>query len=139
MWGQPPSAVPGAPPRSSCGAGAPARDGRKHSDRQRARKPSPQQLRSILRHCAPNFEKLRDSAYVKLVKHMLGIRLEPELEEKLESLAKQTGRSKSYYAREAIRQYLEDREDYLKGIAALERREPTITLAELERRLGLAD
>ena len=42
---------------------------------------------------------------------MLGIRLEPELEEKLESLAKETGRSKSYYAREAIRQYLEDRED----------------------------
>jgi RHH-type rel operon transcriptional repressor/antitoxin RelB len=69
--------------------------------------------------------------------NMLGIRLEPELEEKLESLARETGRSKSYYAREAIRQYLEDREDYLKGIAALERREPTITLEELERRLGL--
>jgi RHH-type rel operon transcriptional repressor/antitoxin RelB len=71
--------------------------------------------------------------------NMLGIRLEPELEEKLDSLAKETGRSKSYYAREAIRQYLEDREDYLKGIAALERREPTITLKELERRLGLDD
>ncbi len=69
--------------------------------------------------------------------NMLGIRLEPELEEKLDSLAKETGRSKSYYAREAIRQYLEDREDYLKGIAALERREPAITLDELERRLGL--
>ncbi len=68
---------------------------------------------------------------------MLGIRLEPELEKKLESLARETGRSKSYYAREAIRQYLEDREDYLKGIAVLERREPTITLAELERRLSL--
>ncbi len=63
---------------------------------------------------------------------MLGIRLEPELEQKLESLAKETGRSKSYYA-------LEDREDYLKGIAALERREPAITLEELERRLGLDD
>jgi len=79
------------------------------------------------------------SCYVKHVKQMLGIRLEPELEEKLESLSRETGRSKSYYAREAIRQYLEDREDYLKGIAALERREPTITLDELERRLGLAD
>ena len=70
---------------------------------------------------------------------MLGIRLEPELEEKLESLAKETGRSKSYYARQAIRQFLEDREDNLRGIAALERREPAITLDELERRLGLAD
>jgi len=69
--------------------------------------------------------------------NMLGIRLEPELEKKLNSLAKETGRSKSYYAREAIRQFLEDREDYLKGIAALERREPTITLEELGRRLGL--
>jgi RHH-type transcriptional regulator, rel operon repressor / antitoxin RelB len=58
--------------------------------------------------------------------NMLGIRLEPELEDKLESLAKETGRSKSYYAREAIRQYLEDRE-------------PTISLDELERRLGLDD
>ena len=69
---------------------------------------------------------------------MLVIRLEPELEEKLESLAKETGRSKSYYAREAIRQYLEDHEDYLKGIAALERHEPTISLEELERRLGFS-
>lgn len=68
--------------------------------------------------------------------NMLGIRLEPELEKKLNSLARQTGRSKSYYAREAIRQFLEDREDYLKGIAALERRESTIPLEELERRLG---
>lgn len=71
--------------------------------------------------------------------NMLGIRLEPELEKKLDSLARETGRSKSYYAREAIRQYLEDREDYLKGIAALERREPTIALEELERRLGFAE
>lgn len=69
---------------------------------------------------------------------MLEIRLRTELEEELESLARRTGRSKSYYAREAIRQYLEDREDYLKGIAALKRREPTITLEELERRLDLA-
>jgi RHH-type transcriptional regulator, rel operon repressor / antitoxin RelB len=79
------------------------------------------------------------SAMLNMLNKMLGIRLEPELEEKLDSLAKETGRSKSYYAREAIRQYLEDREDYLKGIAALERREPTITLEELERRLGLDD
>lgn len=68
---------------------------------------------------------------------MLNIRLEPELEKKLDSLVRETGRSKSYHAREAIRRYLEDRRDYLCGIAALERRDPTITLEELERRLGL--
>ena len=68
---------------------------------------------------------------------MLGIRLEPELEKRLEKLAKKTGRSKSYYARLAIRQFLEDREDYLLGIATLERNEPRISLDELERELGL--
>jgi len=69
---------------------------------------------------------------------MLGIRLEPPLERRLERLAKKTGRSKSHYAREAIRQYLEDREDYLLGLSVLERNEPTISLKDLERRLGLA-
>ena len=69
---------------------------------------------------------------------MLGIRLEPALERRLERLAKKTGRSKSHYAREAIRQYLEDREDYLLGLSVLERNEPTISLKELEQRLGLA-
>ncbi len=70
---------------------------------------------------------------------MLGVRIEKELEAKLDSLARKTGRTKSYYVREAVRQYLEDREDYLKALAVLERNEPTITLDELERRLGLAN
>lgn len=39
--------------------------------------------------------------------------------------------------REAILRSLEDREDYLLGIAVLERDEPTISLEELVRRLGL--
>jgi RHH-type rel operon transcriptional repressor/antitoxin RelB len=69
---------------------------------------------------------------------MFSIRLKPELEARLDSLAKETGRSKSYYAREALRQYLEDREDYIRGIATLERREPTITLEELDHTLGPA-
>ncbi len=68
---------------------------------------------------------------------MLAIKLEPELESRLERLVKETGRSKSYYARLAIKQFLEDREDYLKGIAAVERNEPRISLDELERELGL--
>jgi RHH-type rel operon transcriptional repressor/antitoxin RelB len=67
----------------------------------------------------------------------LGIRLDLELEKRLERLAKETGRTKSYYAKLAIRQYLEDREDYLLGIAALERKEPRVSLEELERELGL--
>lgn len=64
---------------------------------------------------------------------MLGIRLDPDMEKRLETLAEKTGRSKSYYAREAIRVFLEDREDYLIGLAALEKREPRVSLEELER------
>jgi RHH-type rel operon transcriptional repressor/antitoxin RelB len=70
---------------------------------------------------------------------MLGIRLDPKLESRLERLAKDTGRTKSYYAKLAIKQFLEDREDYLRGIAALERNEPRISLEDLERELGLDD
>ena len=46
-------------------------------------------------------------------------------------------RCKSYYAKLAIRQFLEDREDSLLGIAALERKEPRMSLDDLERKLGL--
>jgi len=66
---------------------------------------------------------------------MLGIRLDAETEKRLGKLAAQTGRSKSYYAREAIRVFLEDREDYLIGLAALEKQEPRISLEELEKEL----
>jgi RHH-type transcriptional regulator, rel operon repressor / antitoxin RelB len=68
---------------------------------------------------------------------MLGVRLDPELEERLERLARETGRTKSYYAKEAIRQYVEDREDYLLGIAALEKYKRTVSLEELERKYGV--
>ncbi len=60
---------------------------------------------------------------------MLGVRLEPEAEQRLERLAKRKlGERKSYYAKEAIRQYVEDREDYLLGIAALEKHKRTCEL-----------
>jgi RHH-type rel operon transcriptional repressor/antitoxin RelB len=68
---------------------------------------------------------------------MLGIRLEPELEARLDRLAKETGRTKSYYAKQAIKEFLEDREDYLLGIASLERNEPRTKLADLRKELSL--
>lgn len=68
---------------------------------------------------------------------MLGVRLNKELETRLEHLAQETGRSKSYYAKQAIAEFLDDREDYLIGIAALERKESTISLANLEEKLDL--
>jgi len=42
---------------------------------------------------------------------MLAIRLPPEIEARLEKLAKATGRSKTYYAREAIEEHIADLED----------------------------
>jgi len=42
---------------------------------------------------------------------MLALRLPPDIEARLDDLAKRTGRSKSYYAREAIVKHLEDLED----------------------------
>lgn len=42
---------------------------------------------------------------------MLAIRIPADLEARLDKLAKSTGRSKSFYAREAIEQHIDDLED----------------------------
>ena len=49
---------------------------------------------------------------------MLSLKLSQDLEDRLETLAKSTGRSKSFYIRAAIMEYLEENED---GYLALER------------------
>jgi RHH-type rel operon transcriptional repressor/antitoxin RelB len=43
---------------------------------------------------------------------VLALRLPPEIEERLSELARKTGRTKSFYAREAILDHLEDLEDF---------------------------
>jgi len=74
---------------------------------------------------------------------MLAIRLPEEIEARLDNLAKRTGRSKTFYAREAILEHLDDLEDlYLAEQVLLRIRngeERTSTLDEVEARLGLAD
>jgi len=52
---------------------------------------------------------------------MLAIRLPEDIENRLTALAKQTGRTKTFYAREAIEKHLEDLEDTYLGFAILER------------------
>ena len=42
---------------------------------------------------------------------MLAIRLPEELEKRLDNLAKRTGRTKTFYARQAIERHLDDLED----------------------------
>jgi RHH-type rel operon transcriptional repressor/antitoxin RelB len=66
------------------------------------------------------------------------IRVPDELETRLDNLVRKTGRTKTFYVRTALEQFIEDREDYLLAVDVMERDEPTISLDELERNLGLA-
>jgi len=68
---------------------------------------------------------------------MLAVRLDNETENKLSRLAHETGRSKSYYVKQAIESYLEEHEDYLLALAVLERKEPRKSIAEVRKELGL--
>ncbi|MFD2304852.1 TraY domain-containing protein, partial [Roseibacillus ishigakijimensis] len=75
--------------------------------------------------------------YSRLSSVMLAIRLKPDLEERLAKLAKRTGRTKTFYARQAIEQHLEDLEDYYLAAQSLEKSKRTFTPAEAKRELGL--
>ena len=74
---------------------------------------------------------------------MLAIRLPAKVESRLDALAKATGRTKTFYAREAILEHLDDLEDlYLAEKRLIEiqaGRSKTYSLEEVERSLGLAD
>lgn len=71
----------------------------------------------------------------------LAFRVPIELAEQLEKLSQETGRSKSYYVREAILRYLEDRADYLDAVRILEKSKGKgrVPFDEIKRRLGLDD
>ena len=74
---------------------------------------------------------------------MLALRLPEEIEIRLEKLAKSTGRTKSFYAREAIIEHLADLEDlYLaeKRLAKVRSgKTKTVSLSAVESELGLAN
>jgi RHH-type rel operon transcriptional repressor/antitoxin RelB len=65
---------------------------------------------------------------------MLALRLPPDIEKRLTDLAKKTGRSKSFYAREAILQHLDDLEDGYLALKRLKANEPRVSLEELMER-----
>jgi RHH-type rel operon transcriptional repressor/antitoxin RelB len=72
---------------------------------------------------------------------MLAIRLSPSIEKRLVRLARRTGRTKTYYVREALLEHLEDLEDMYLAEGALERirsgQERTIPLKSVMKRHGL--
>jgi len=65
------------------------------------------------------------------------VRLPEDLENQLDKLVEETGRSKSYYVREAIGAYLEDKYDTLMALEVLAKGEQRITLEELKAHLDL--
>lgn len=72
---------------------------------------------------------------------MLAVRLNPDLEARLTAVAKRTGRSKSYYARQAIEEKIEELEDIALLEAALKTYDPSKNkpLDQVMRELGLED
>ncbi|MBM3610658.1 MAG: anti-toxin [Alphaproteobacteria bacterium] len=69
---------------------------------------------------------------------MLSLRLPKELEQRLENVSKTTCRSKTYYVKKALEQFLEDQEDYLAAVAALENdKGKRISLDEIKKLANL--
>lgn len=75
--------------------------------------------------------------------HPFSIRLDAELDARLERIARRTGRSKSFYVKQALEQQIEDMEDLYLARSVAKRvadgRERLIPLDELEREFGVDD
>ncbi|MEN3943076.1 TraY domain-containing protein [Prosthecobacter sp. SYSU 5D2] len=68
---------------------------------------------------------------------MLAIRLDPEIESRLQHLADRTGRTKTFYARQAILEHLDDLEDIYLATQRLERPARTYSAEDVKHELGL--
>jgi RHH-type rel operon transcriptional repressor/antitoxin RelB len=67
---------------------------------------------------------------------MLNLRLRPSIEQRLDALARKTGRSKNYFAREAILRHIDDIEDTYLGRRRAQRDGSRVTLESLEHDLA---
>ena len=69
---------------------------------------------------------------------MISVRLPKEMEERITNLAKSTKRTKSFFIKEALTNYLEDMEDYYDVLKRKKEKERTlITLEELKRAIDV--
>jgi RHH-type rel operon transcriptional repressor/antitoxin RelB len=68
---------------------------------------------------------------------MLAIKLPEDIEARLTALAAKTGRTKTFYAKEAILEHLDDMEDKYLAINRLENPRKRWTLDEMEQDFGL--
>lgn len=68
---------------------------------------------------------------------MLAIKLPEEIENRLTELAAKTGRTKTYYVREAILEHLDELEEKYLAIERLEKPGKRWTLGEVEKGIDL--
>lgn len=68
---------------------------------------------------------------------MLAIRISHDIENRLQQLSLRTGRTKTYYAREALLRFIEDMEDEYMALSRLETPTKRWTLEELEEGIDL--
>ncbi len=69
---------------------------------------------------------------------VLPVRLTPKMEEQLERLCKETQRSKSYFVRKALEEYLEEESLYRIALERWENKDDAIiTAEEMHERLGI--
>jgi RHH-type rel operon transcriptional repressor/antitoxin RelB len=69
---------------------------------------------------------------------MLAIRVPEEIKRRLQALSDKTGRTKTYYARQAILEFLEDMEDTYLALERLEVPEKIWTQEQIEAEIDLA-
>ncbi len=67
---------------------------------------------------------------------MLAIRLPADIENRLDTLAKKTGRTKTFYVREAILEHIEDLEEAYVALDRLKKPARRLSMEEVERKLG---
>lgn len=74
---------------------------------------------------------------------MINFRADDELDARLTKLAKLTGRTKTFYVREALEQQMDDLEDIFLADQVMGRvrsgQERTVSIDDVERDLGLGD
>lgn len=74
---------------------------------------------------------------------MIAVRLTADLEKRLDELARKTGRTKTFYVREAIVNYIDEIEDIYLAEKRLQslvaEKSKTYTLEEVVKKLGLED
>ncbi len=70
---------------------------------------------------------------------MISVRLSGDTEKRLENLSDKTNRPKSHYIENALKDFLDEKEDYLLALARLEEKGPNISLEDAKKQLGFYD